>query len=237
MRTARKADSFIARPGLNLLAFSLLILSFLSICVLMPWSAYKHELVIDQHIAQRLPYHSVTEGDSTIRVVYTGEGMVGVKQACMFQDGYDRAQDDMSFVQTMAAMNARAQDESSDTNYLVLVDVDHKYVGVFTRNTSKSDWVLTRYLQCSVGAPHSPTPRARFTIHDRGESFVNSFGTCYYYVQFNGDYLFHSTPVDSNGVADDRMGCEVSHGCVRLLRPQAKWFYDHIPEHTAVLLY
>lgn len=139
--------------------------------------------------------------------------------------------------QVIAEMAARVADEKSATNFLVLVDVDQKMVGVFTRLSNQEPWELTRLMRCSVGAPDSPTPKGTYTVKNRGDSFVNSFGTCYYYVQFEGDYCFHSTPVNSQGEADNRMGCEVSHGCVRLLQIDAKWVFDHVLDQTKVIIY
>ena len=63
-------------------------------------------------------------------------------------------------------------------------------------------------------------------------------GRCFYYSQFYGDYLFHSVICDKDGnVIDGRLGCAVSHGCVRLAKENATWIYDNIPSGTTVVVY
>lgn len=36
---------------------------------------------------------------------------------------------------------------------------------------------------------------------------------------------------------DDRLGMNLSHGCVRLATSNAKWIYDNIPTGTTVVSY
>ena len=46
-----------------------------------------------------------------------------------------------------------------------------------------------------------------YQVYGKGYSFGHGY-TCYYYTQFYGDYLFHSSPyyVNSNRVMDPTMG-------------------------------
>lgn len=97
----------------------------------------------------------------------------------------------------------------------------------------------------STGAEDSPTPTGNFVIEaERGDFFYNqsSGEGAYYWVSFkdHGVYLFHSLPTDASGneIAEEasRLGTAASHGCVRLPRATAKWFYEQIPEGTPVII-
>lgn len=97
----------------------------------------------------------------------------------------------------------------------------------------------------STGKKDSPTPRGNFVIEqERGDFFYNAAsqeGACYW-VSFkdHGIYLFHSIPTDENGneIPEEAqaLGTPVSHGCVRMTRADAKWFYENIPSDIPVLI-
>ncbi|MCU9533089.1 L,D-transpeptidase [Streptococcus sp. CSL10205-OR2] len=95
----------------------------------------------------------------------------------------------------------------------------------------------------STGAPDSPTPTGQFIIEpERGDFFFNeaSGEGAYYWVSFkdHGLYLFHSLPTDryGNEIPEEaaRLGMPSSHGCVRMPRETAKWFYENIPSAIPV---
>lgn len=98
----------------------------------------------------------------------------------------------------------------------------------------------------STGKPSSPTPKGDFVIEpERGDFFYNptSKEGAYYWVSFkdHGVYLFHSLSTDQNGKEipeeADKLGQAASHGCVRMPKETAKWFYENIPVHTPVHIY
>ncbi|HEL0560939.1 TPA: L,D-transpeptidase [Streptococcus equi subsp. zooepidemicus] len=97
----------------------------------------------------------------------------------------------------------------------------------------------------STGAKESPTPTGTFVIEpERGDFFFNheSGEGAYYWVSFkdHGIYLFHSLPTDQYGneipEEAEKLGQPASHGCVRMSRADAKWFYDNIPEGISVII-
>ena len=100
------------------------------------------------------------------------------------------------------------------------------------------NWELVKYWDCGPGTVYTPTPTGQYTVTGRGYSFGHGY-TCYYYTQFYGDYLFHSSPyyVNSNRIMDPTMGVPSSAGCVRLEIQNAKWIYDNIPYGTKVVTY
>lgn len=118
-------------------------------------------------------------------------------------------------------------------------------------STAKQEMTITSNDQViftttvSTGAPESPTPTGQFVIEaERGDFFYNASSGegAYYWVSFkdHGIYLFHSLPTDEAGneIPEEaaRLGTAASHGCVRMPRATAKWFYENIPEGTPVII-
>ncbi|MFL0251098.1 L,D-transpeptidase [Clostridium neuense] len=95
---------------------------------------------------------------------------------------------------------------------------------------------------CSSGLNGYDTPKGEYTIKERGYSFYSEKYKegAYYWVQFMGNYLFHSVPFDKNQVIEtdeiQKLGTKASHGCVRLSIKDAKWIYDNIPRGTMVTI-
>lgn len=133
-------------------------------------------------------------------------------------------------------MDAKAQGYSSNTNWLILVDTSRCLTSIYTG--ARGNWSLNRRYVCSTGKASTPTVLGEYQVYGKGYSFGHGY-TCYYYTQFYGDYLFHSSPyyVNSNQVMDPTMGVPSSAGCVRLEIQNAKWIYDNIPYGTKVVTY
>ncbi|MBM6948825.1 L,D-transpeptidase family protein [Mordavella massiliensis] len=135
-----------------------------------------------------------------------------------------------------AGMYARANLYSSVTPYIVMVDRANRKVGVYQGRQGL--WQNVQYWSCTVGTPYTPTVSGVFRVGSRGYSFDSGNVRCFWWTQFYGDYLFHSTTYYHNGaVADSRLGLALSHGCVRLNINNAKWIYDTIPSGTTVVVY
>lgn len=134
------------------------------------------------------------------------------------------------------AMYNRAQGYSSPTPWLILVDTANTRVAVF--NGQKGSWNLQKYFLCTDGAPWTPTVRGVFSVGIKGYVFGHGY-SCYYYTQFYGDYLFHSTLYNEGTFIhqDSRLGMHLSAGCVRLDISNAKWIYDNIPARSTVVVY
>ena len=132
--------------------------------------------------------------------------------------------------------NAKAQSYASRTNWLILVDTSRCVTSIYCG--SQGNWDLNRRYVCSTGRAGTPTVIGEYEVSGKGYSFGHGY-TCYYYTQFYGDYLFHSSPyyVNSNRIMDPTMGVPSSAGCVRLEIQNAKWIYDNIPYGTKVVTY
>lgn len=134
-------------------------------------------------------------------------------------------------------MLAKAQNCSSSTRWLILVNTDKCKVGIYS-GSKEQGWVCEKYWDCSPGAWETPTVKGVFTVQSKGYVFGSGY-SCYYYTQFYGNYLFHSVLYyqGTRSVMDGRLGQHLSHGCVRLHINNAKWIYDNIPRGTRVLSY
>ena len=141
-------------------------------------------------------------------------------------------------IQTGAiGMLQKAQNYSSQTKWLILVDTKANKVGIY--NGVKGSWAQKAYWSCTTGASTTPTVKGQFTVGIKGRSFGSGY-TCWYYTQFYGNYLFHSVlynPGSMSSIQDGRLGINASHGCVRLSLGNAKWIYDNIPSSTKVVVY
>lgn len=139
---------------------------------------------------------------------------------------------------TAKAMKAKAQNYSSPSNWLILIDCSKNRMGVFNWDGSK--WTLHRLWMCTTGAGATPTVKGVFHIEgNRGYSFGSEKYTCYWYSGFYGPYLIHSVLYypGTFEVKQGRLGADLSHGCVRLDIENAKWIYDYIPTGTTVVTY
>ena len=99
------------------------------------------------------------------------------------------------------------------------------------------------YAMISSTGVNDCTPRGNYRVTGRGSYFYNSREGMggRYYVQFFGDYLFHSVPIDRSGsyIASEaeKLGRPASHGCVRLTVPDAQWLFNNVPNGTPVYIY
>jgi Uncharacterized protein conserved in bacteria len=142
-------------------------------------------------------------------------------------------------IQSSTAMDQKAQQLSSNTKYLIVVDLQSQTVGIY--NGSKTHWVLVNRYQCSSGrGGNDATPTGTFTVQGKGTWFFNPTlqEGAEWWTQFSGDFLFHSLPMNQNHtVTDSTLGIPRSHGCIRLDIANAKWIYDNIPRGTKVYIY
>lgn len=126
---------------------------------------------------------------------------------------------------------------SSSKSYLIYVNIADQTTEIF--KGSRGNWKLAYRFISSTGKSSSPTPRGVYKVTGRGSWF---FSQKYqqggkYYVQFWGNYLFHSLPMDiDKNVVDPTLGTQASHGCVRLSVDDAKWLYDNIPNGATVFI-
>ena len=127
----------------------------------------------------------------------------------------------------------------SPTGHLILVDIARQRLYIF--EGTKGGWGLAQSFECSTGLNTSPTTRGHFFLADRGEWFYSYRleSGAKYWIRFNGNYLFHTIPMDKNKniiPGEGVVGVRLSNGCVRLLVDDMRWIYENIPDATAVII-
>ena len=125
---------------------------------------------------------------------------------------------------------------SSSTQFLIYVDKKSFKVNIF--KGKKNSWSLVNSYLCTPGKSATPTLKGTFQIGVKGLYFgVEKGYKCWYYTSFKGNYLFHSIIYNLDGsVRDGRLGMNLSNGCIRLAKNNAKYIYDNIPRETKVII-
>ncbi len=126
--------------------------------------------------------------------------------------------------------------------FRIIIDVYHQVVLVYKRDKKGAYTVPVRFMVCSTGAQKTPTPRGTFASGShkvRFGLFVNDGVYGQYWTQITKKIYFHSllyTEKDANYYTSSygKLGQRASHGCVRLLVPDARWIYYHIAPGTEV---
>ena len=130
-------------------------------------------------------------------------------------------------------------DITSNTNYLVFVNIAEQKTYVY--EGSKNNWTLDKTFTCSTGIEGKETPVGVFTVQNRAPWFFSpKYGQGgKYYVQFMGNYLFHSIPFNSDKttISDPTLGVPASHGCIRLSVEDSKWLYDNVQNGSKIIIY
>lgn len=132
----------------------------------------------------------------------------------------------------------RAQDYTGTNGWLILINQGKHLVSVFTG--SQNNWHLEKQFYVSIGSPSTPTVTGTYYTSERGLYFVSGSARCWYYTRWYRGYMFHSVLYRESApysIMDGRLGCNISHGCVRMERDAAKWIYDNVPLGTKVVSY
>lgn len=141
-------------------------------------------------------------------------------------------------LQSLTSNNINTLNIESLTSNLIYVNLKDQITYIY--KGSINNWDKIKSFKCSTGIESEKTPTGVFDVRERGAWFFsdkyNQGGK--YWVQFYGDYLFHSVPYnkDQSEVVDYTLGVPASHGCIRLKTEDAKWIYDNIESGTKVII-
>ena len=141
-------------------------------------------------------------------------------------------------LQSLTSNNINTLNIESLTSNLIYVNLKDQITYIY--KGSINNWDKIKSFKCSTGIEYEKTPTGIFDVRERGAWFFsdkyNQGGK--YWVQFYGDYLFHSVPYnkDQSEVVDYTLGVPASHGCIRLKTEDAKWIYDNIESGTKVII-
>lgn len=143
-----------------------------------------------------------------------------------------------AILQEITPSNISSLSISSKTPYLVYLSLDKQMTYVY--EGSNNNWNLIKEFNSSTGIEGKETPKGIFAVTNRGNWFYSEEFQqgAKYWVQFMGDYLFHSLPFDENqdNILDYTLGTPSSHGCIRLAVEDAKWLYDNIDNNTKIII-
>ena len=165
----------------------------------------------------------------------------GMREGRKGKESYDQAKyDELYEWFNRDPMIIKAQEYSSDTGYLILVNCSEHRVAIFSG--SKGRWEMINTFYCSDGDSSTPTPIGEYSVTSKFTYFDSGNARCWYATGFVGsEYLFHSVlyyqEEAPNTIMDPTLGESVSHGCIRLELSCAKWIYDNMPIGTAVITY
>ena len=143
---------------------------------------------------------------------------------------------------TTFTMWKKVRNEASGTKYLIAVSKSSHKTCVYYRKNGR--WVLKYYWGCSTGTAENRTPSGEFTV-PKTKTHLKRFGlekgySCWYATRFYKSYYFHSIPyypLSTTRPLDSRIGYDISHGCIRLLKDNAYWIYKNINAGTKVIIY
>ncbi len=133
-----------------------------------------------------------------------------------------------------------AKGYSSSTEYLCWINRAYQRVNVF--KGSKGNWKIIKKFIVGTGASSTPTPVGQtYVTYKSKAGWTTGNYTVRPVIGFYPDsgYAFHSRlcyPGTENEY-DYSSGYPVSHGCVRMKRPDINWMYSNIPIGTRVVIY
>ena len=164
-----------------------------------------------------------------------------INSITMFREEYsgeDSEYTSNAILQEITPNNINSLSITSKTPYLVYLNLDKQITYIY--EGSNNNWNLIKEFPSSTGIEGKETPKGIFSVTNRGEWFFSDEfqqgGK--YWVQFMGDYLFHSLPFDEtqSNILDYTIGEPSSHGCIRLKVEDAKWLYDNIANDTKIII-
>ena len=185
---------------------------------------------------------------------YAVYGRIGTKEPTLYPADEDGAMlpGALAYEEADWLVSAFApkNDPKRDGQRHIIVFIGTQSVVVF--RAQNGDWEIEHIFICSTGDGGKYTPRGEFQIMRQYEykamSRMNGVMVyAQYSSRFKGAYLFHTTPTVGehknylpNGkrqmiVAEyEKLGTDVSHGCVRLLVGDSYWIYTNCKVGTPV---
>ena len=126
--------------------------------------------------------------------------------------------------------------------YRITVDLYHQLVMAFTTDENGDYTIPVRYMLCSSGANSTQSPTGTFKMRNyrvRFALFNNTDSYAQYWSLITGRIYFHSilySAKDASKYTESykRLGTNVSHGCIRLTVPDARWIWFNCAPDTVV---
>lgn len=127
--------------------------------------------------------------------------------------------------------------------YLIVVNYEAQLVRIYTLDENGMYTTVVKNMITSSGEKRV-CPTGTFKLHDKRRWIVFLDGTFgQYSTRITGHFLFHSIPYEKRNdnstlIGDyyEKLGDNVSGGCMRLMCKDAKWIYDNCPEGTPIIV-
>lgn len=125
--------------------------------------------------------------------------------------------------------------------YKLVVDLRHQIVMVYVKDRDGEYTIPIRYMKCSSGGSGNDSPDGLFKMRDyRVRYALFKSANCYaqYWSLIVGRIYFHSilySSLDASTYTEtsyNNLGKAVSHGCIRLCVPDARWIWYNIAPDT-----
>jgi len=133
-----------------------------------------------------------------------------------------------------------AKGYSSESKYLVWINITYQRVNIFEGSTG--NWDLTKTFIVATGSPRNPTRKGVTTVTAKQRAgWTTSTYTVRPVVRFfpGSGYAFHSRLYKprTDVLNDDRIGYPVSLGCIRMYDEDIWYIFNNIPEGSTVVVH
>ena len=133
----------------------------------------------------------------------------------------------------------KVKNNKSKTKYLIAVDCTRNRTCIF--QGKKGNWRLKYYWKCTTGKKSTPTIKGNFKVCGKVSHFGESNGySVWHATRIKYEYYFHSVlykPWSKKTIIAGKLGKNLSHGCVRLKKSNAKWIYKNCKSGTRIVIY
>lgn len=207
-------------------------------------SEYKDDLLLEAEELLANKYYTnsidlLSEYDTNILGDYDTDIYNKISSIEMFREEYSGdIYTSSAILESITLDNVNTFGIESQTDYLVYVNLKDQLTYVY--QGFSNNWKLVNTFISSTGVSGKETPKGIFAVTNRGDWFFSEeFDQgAKYWVQFMGDYLFHSVPFDEaqETIVDNTLGTPASHGCIRLSVEDAKWLHDNITNNTKIII-
>ena len=142
------------------------------------------------------------------------------------------------------AIYKKAKATAMTTKYLVMVDRSHHMIAIYEKREGALHCV--KYFSCSTGREGYATSRGTFYTGNYTRTYIN-FGTrrAFYPVSIlRSSGYFHSTPYSqrfgypvASEKIDEKLGEDISKGCIRVALANAYWMFWNIRGGQKVIIW
>jgi len=127
--------------------------------------------------------------------------------------------------------------------YKLVINIYYQFITVYKKDNCGNFSIPIRYMICTTGKRETPTPLGTFKVGPakfRWAEFTGLNCWAQYWTQLTEDYYLHSiiySKADANTYTQKayrNLGKRVSHGCVRMWVPDARWVWYNIAPGTEI---